>query len=84
VHFLYQLSEVAAQKTLGINKASFLASVYRELSVALVGGQGRVYQMCATLLARASVSEFVDGLFHCAQFLQRKLVAVLCLLPVVY
>jgi hypothetical protein len=61
VQFLSQLSEVAAQKTLGLNQGSFLASAYRELSVALVRGQGRVYQMCARLLARASGSEFVDG-----------------------
>jgi hypothetical protein len=40
VHVLSQLSEVAAQRTLGLTKGSFLASAYRELIVALVRGQG--------------------------------------------
>jgi hypothetical protein len=61
VRFLSQLSEVAAQTSLGLTKGSFLASTYRELSVSLVCGQGRVYNMCARLLARASGSEFVEG-----------------------
>jgi hypothetical protein len=61
VQFLSQLSEVAAQLTLGLTKGSFLASSYRELSVALVRGQGQVYHACAKLLVRASGSEFVEG-----------------------
>jgi hypothetical protein len=47
--------------TLGLTKGFFLASAYRELSVSLVRGQGRVYNMCARLLARASGGEFVEG-----------------------
>jgi hypothetical protein len=61
VQFLSQLSEVAAQRTLGLTKGCFLASAYRELSFALVRGQKQGCNACAKLLARASGSEFVEG-----------------------
>jgi hypothetical protein len=48
------LSDVASARSLAVNRGLFLASAHRELSVALVQSQGRVYRSCALLLAKAS------------------------------
>jgi hypothetical protein len=47
VQFLSRLSEIAAQKTIGLAKGSFLACAYRELCIALIRGEGHVYHSCA-------------------------------------
>jgi hypothetical protein len=45
----------------GVSRGSFLASAYRELSVALVCSQGFVYRASANLLAKASGRPVLEG-----------------------
>ena len=60
--YLNHLSQVAeTRSTGGLTKGSFLASAFRELSVALVQSQGHVYRSCASLMARASGRHPVPG-----------------------
>jgi hypothetical protein len=47
---LRTLSDIAAGRTLGVSRGSFLVSALRELSVALVRSQGSVYRPSATFL----------------------------------
>lgn len=61
VRYLNDISAFAASKNPSLSKGSFLASVYRELSVALVRSQGYVYRSCAALLAKAGGRQFVAG-----------------------
>jgi hypothetical protein len=61
VGYIRALSDVAACRTVGVTRGSFLASAYRELSVALVRSQGFVYRACANLLARASGGQVLEG-----------------------
>ena len=59
--YLRTLSDVAARDSVGVTRGSFLASAYRELSVALVRGQGSVYRACSSLLVRASRGHVCEG-----------------------
>jgi hypothetical protein len=59
--YLRTLSTVPAGRTLGVSRGSFLASAYRELSVALVCSKGFVYRASAKLLARASGRPVLEG-----------------------
>jgi hypothetical protein len=61
VGYLRALSDVAACRTVGVTRGSFLASAYRELSVALVRSQGFVYRACTNLLARAAGGQVLGG-----------------------
>jgi hypothetical protein len=61
ISFIVHLVNSTAHRTVGVNKGSFLASAFRELSVALVRSQGRVYRSCAKLVARASGRQLVAG-----------------------
>ena len=61
MHYLRALGDIAANRTEGVTRGSFLASAYRELSVALVCGQGSVYRACANVLARASGGQVLEG-----------------------
>jgi hypothetical protein len=48
------LSDIVSAHSLAGTQGSFLASVHREMSVALVQSQGYVNHSCALLLAKAS------------------------------
>ena len=61
VRYLNNLSDAAALGTVGVTRGSFLASAYRELSVALVRSQGSVYRASANMLVRASGRQVVQG-----------------------
>jgi hypothetical protein len=61
VRYLNDVSEFATSKKPLLSKGSFLASVHRELGVALVRSQGYVYRLCAALLANAGGRQFVAG-----------------------
>jgi hypothetical protein len=61
VGYLRTFSALAAGRTLGVSRGSFLASAYRELSVALVCSQGFVYRASANLLAKASGRQCAGG-----------------------
>jgi hypothetical protein len=54
MRYLCTLMDVAMARSLAVTRGLFLASVHRELSVALVQSQGYVYRSCALLLAKAS------------------------------
>jgi hypothetical protein len=76
VGYVRALSDVAACRTADVTRGSFLASAYRELSVALVRSQGFVYRACANLLARASGGQVLGG--SDVTFLEVLVVALLC------
>jgi hypothetical protein len=59
--YLRTLSDVASARSLAVTRRSFLASAYRELSVALVQSQGYAYRSCALLLAKASGRPVLPG-----------------------
>jgi hypothetical protein len=61
MRYLRTLSDIASGRSLSVTRGSFLASAYRELSVALGQSQGYVYLSCTLLLAKASGRQVLPG-----------------------
>jgi hypothetical protein len=53
MRYLRTLSDDASAGSLAVTRGSFLATVHRERSVALLQSQGYVYRSCSLLLAKA-------------------------------
>jgi hypothetical protein len=61
VQYIRTLNDIASARFLAVPRESFLASVHRELSVALVQSQGYVYCSCALMLAKAAGRQVLHG-----------------------
>jgi hypothetical protein len=61
MRYLHTLSDVASARSLAVTPGLFLASAYRELSVALEWSQRYVSRSCALLLAKASGRPVLPG-----------------------
>jgi hypothetical protein len=61
MQYLRTLSDIALARSLAVTRGSFLASTFRELSVALSQRWGYVYRSCELLLANASGRPVLPG-----------------------
>jgi hypothetical protein len=61
MQFIHTLSDIASARSLADTQGSFLASAYRELSVALVQSQGNVYRSCSLSPTKAAGQQVLPG-----------------------